>query len=374
MIAAGVVQAIAACWFLGRRPLKDTSLQLLRVLLVVLGLLAVKILLHTAGGWQAPGLRYFPLAIDTLVAPLFYAYTGSLVNKDFKLSKKWWPHVAIPTIFMVHALVVYGVTLGVGDLAAKDVMAASMGYNEVKWWEDVVTLITALLYWTLSWIKVRRYRQWLFAHESATRYQELTWLRNLLLVTAILVILLTVSSLAANILYWQGSFYYLVVFYVYLILLIYYLSYREAGWASPGSEQVVTNVPSAEVVQVLPAIQVSEQDNKLQERLLQLMQEQKPYLDPELNLATLASLVGAPATQVSQVINSGLGQNFRNWVNGYRVEEVKQRLNDPAFAHLNMTGIAFDCGFNSEASFYRIFRQFTGQSPKSYSALRTKEP
>lgn len=380
-VTAGVVQALAASWFMGRRPAKENGIHLLRALLVVLGVLALKILLHTLGGWQTPGLRYFPLAIDTLVSPLFFLYTCSLTTKESPFSSKQWPHMVLPALFMAHALVVYGVTVGVGDLAAKDALAARLGYNTVKWVEDAVTLVVALLYWRLSWRKVRRYRQWLFAHESATRYQELTWLRNLLLATAVLILVLAISSLAANIFHWQGSFYYLLVFYAYLIVLIYYLSYRGAGPGWRGYEQAVpdtvasTNgvLPSLPVEQEVPAVHLSEQDSNLQERLLTLMQEQKPYLDPELNLANLAMLVKAPAAQVSQVINSSQGQNFRNWVNGYRVEEVKQRLIDPAFAHLNMTGIAFDCGFNSEASFYRIFRQFTGQSPKSYSASLAKE-
>jgi AraC-like DNA-binding protein len=56
-------------------------------------------------------------------------------------------------------------------------------------------------------------------------------------------------------------------------------------------------------------------------------------------------------------------------VNSYRVEEVKKRLGNLKYEHLSLTGIAFDCGFNSEASFYRIFRQQTGYSPKSYLQL-----
>ncbi len=104
----------------------------------------------------------------------------------------------------------------------------------------------------------------------------------------------------------------------------------------------------------------------VRDALVKLMLDKRPYLEPELNLASLAAMSGFPAAQVSAAINHYFGQNFRNWVNSYRVEEVKKRLADPANAHLNMTGIAFDCGFNSEASFYRIFRQFTGQSPKPY--------
>jgi AraC-like DNA-binding protein len=69
---------------------------------------------------------------------------------------------------------------------------------------------------------------------------------------------------------------------------------------------------------------------------------------------------------VSRVINSELKKNFRNLVNEYRVEEVKTRLNDPRSIQLSLLGIAYECGFNSEASFYRIFKNVVGVSPKEY--------
>ncbi|MEJ0105739.1 MAG: helix-turn-helix domain-containing protein [Bacteroidota bacterium] len=53
-------------------------------------------------------------------------------------------------------------------------------------------------------------------------------------------------------------------------------------------------------------------------------------------------------------------------MNEYRVDKVKQRLNDPGSARLSILGIAYECGFNSEASFYRIFKDIAGVSPKEY--------
>ena len=42
---------------------------------------------------------------------------------------------------------------------------------------------------------------------------------------------------------------------------------------------------------------------------------------------------------------------------------------DPRFNHLTITGIAFESGFNSQATFQRTFRQMTGQSPREYKQL-----
>lgn len=221
-----------------------------------------------------------------------------------------------------------------------------------------------MVYWYWCFNLVRSYRKWLFSNESATQYQELTWLRNLLIGSIVLVILLGLSSLAANIFHWPHAFNYLAVFYIYLTFAIYFLSFQGYAMAFSGSWPARHQPRPLSIPKFSPNIH---------DALLKFMKEEKLYLDPELNLGRLARLLDLPPAQVSAAINSGFGQNFRNWVNGYRVEEVKNRLSSQAFSHLSMAGIAFDCGFNSEASFYRIFRQFTGQSPKSYvESLKTR--
>jgi AraC-like DNA-binding protein len=59
-------------------------------------------------------------------------------------------------------------------------------------------------------------------------------------------------------------------------------------------------------------------------------------------------------------------QNFFEFVNSYRVREVKSRLHKTEFEHLSLEGIAKDCGFNSSASFYRVFKQHTRMTPGQF--------
>ena len=55
-------------------------------------------------------------------------------------------------------------------------------------------------------------------------------------------------------------------------------------------------------------------------------------------------------------------------INEARVEDVKQRLRQEGISHLSLLGVAKECGFNSEASFYRIFKTKTGLTPKQFLA------
>jgi AraC-like DNA-binding protein len=65
-----------------------------------------------------------------------------------------------------------------------------------------------------------------------------------------------------------------------------------------------------------------------------------------------------------------MGINFNDYVNQFRVGEVKKKLLQAEWAHLTITGIAFESGFNSKASFQRIFKEQTGMSPSEFRKAR----
>lgn len=98
------------------------------------------------------------------------------------------------------------------------------------------------------------------------------------------------------------------------------------------------------------------------------MQEDRLFLDPELSIGKLASHTGISSREISTALNQHFEKNFYTFVNEYRVEEVKQNLRDPNLQHLTILSIALDAGFNSKATFNRIFRSYTGSSPRTFRA------
>jgi len=109
------------------------------------------------------------------------------------------------------------------------------------------------------------------------------------------------------------------------------------------------------------------------ERLNNLMESSQPYLNPELSLQQLAADIEITPHYLSQVINEKFQSNFFNYINKYRVEEVKSRLVDPKYDHYTLLGIAFDSGFNSKSAFNRIFKGFTNLTPTQYrNSLRNR--
>lgn len=69
---------------------------------------------------------------------------------------------------------------------------------------------------------------------------------------------------------------------------------------------------------------------------------------------------------ISQSINREEGVGFNDFVNQYRVEDVKEKLSDPSFTHLTMLGIAESAGFKSGSVFNTAFKKYTGTTPSKY--------
>ena len=101
-------------------------------------------------------------------------------------------------------------------------------------------------------------------------------------------------------------------------------------------------------------------------KILNYMEEHKPYLNSELRMGQLASELSLTTNQISQVLNQSLNKNFYEFINDYRVQEVKKRLKDPQNQNYTIYGIAMDSGFNSKNAFNRTFKKHTGKTPSEF--------
>jgi AraC-like DNA-binding protein len=103
--------------------------------------------------------------------------------------------------------------------------------------------------------------------------------------------------------------------------------------------------------------------------------KQKLYLDPELNLKNLIRILGTNKKYLYQAISENSDQNFRAFINRYRIDEAKKVIKERTAmgAELNLSEIYSMAGFNSTASFYRAFRSITGLTPKEYAAEMARE-
>jgi AraC-like DNA-binding protein len=101
-------------------------------------------------------------------------------------------------------------------------------------------------------------------------------------------------------------------------------------------------------------------------RIKEALEVKKVYLNAKITLSQLAKCIDMSPHELSYVVNNEWNLNFNELINSYRVKEAQQLLKDDKYDTATMFAIAIDSGFNSESSFYTVFKKVTGRSPKRY--------
>jgi AraC-like DNA-binding protein len=104
----------------------------------------------------------------------------------------------------------------------------------------------------------------------------------------------------------------------------------------------------------------------LVERLKKVMEEEKLWMDPALNLSILSTHMGIPPKTISSVLNHHLNKSFNEFINSYRIDAIKSRLLSSTNKNLTIAGLAYECGFNSQPTFQRAFKSIQGESPSEF--------
>ena len=194
---------------------------------------------------------------------------------------------------------------------------------------------------------------------------EFRWLRRLLAATALLWVL---WILYAGIDYFgyrdQPGVHVYYSFYIFFIVIIIWTA--AAAILKPQASAPGKPAPA---IKPLSSIDLKQKSTWLKKLVL----ENHYYRDQELTLTSLAEKIGAHPQELSRIINIALKKNFNDLINEYRVRDVVAKMHDPAYDRITLLGMAFDAGFNSKATFIRVFKQLTGKTPAEYKRELGKE-
>ncbi len=297
-------------------------------------------------------LAWLPFSLSYWIGPSFYFYVKTLTHSGFRFGPKQLWHFSPIVLNYLHSIyhLIY-----------------SGNHHPYHWFHftaellESMAIISILFYMMLSLGIINSYQRNLLENVSNTHKIDLQWAKHIVVVIvgsfAIILIFLVISSGISGMLFFdQWSEYRYAVLLLYACVL-YWLSIH--GYLQA---QTVQFLPSEVPATVLPNDELAEVIRKLD----LVMQEQKLFKNPELGLMDLSRTVGLPGRTISEAINSSLNKNFFQYINGYRVKEVQEKLKDPKNAHLKIMSLAYDSGFNSKASFNRVFKSSTGLTPKEY--------
>jgi len=298
--------------------------------------------------------RYFQLELLYGIGPALYFYTKSITDREFKFSRKDFIHF-IPVVleFLFYRTAFY--RLGADGMYESPPHPYTSIYLAEQWGG----ILSITVYTILSLRILYLYQGWLKQQYSNLEKRSLNWFK-------IPVIIFSGFWIGWNLLteidrfVFDGALreaYFLPAF-AGLAAVTYWIGFK--GYLRSQSE-------ASGYSEKKPKEEEAKYDAELAERIMALMEEQQPYLDPDLDLSGLAELLSRNPRQVSHTINRSFSKNFYEYVNQYRVDAFKKRIQEPGSEKLTLLGHAFECGFNSKSTFNEVFKKATGTTPSAYA-------
>lgn len=324
----------------------------------------------TTGPWMLLGRVSYLLG-----APLFFYYLYTL-TKGSRPSTLLVILTLLPAAGYVLMFTYYYVLGFDNSMVIKDGLLYIDNKLSFFWTLFVILFVLSdPFYITWFYFLFRDYKKRMHRSLSSTDHVNLNWLTILFYCWAIsALILFPISAfsighswISLNAL--QGL---LQLFNVAFIFVAGYYGFRQASVFTDNEVPKAQRETKAAVYERSGL--TKKQASAYHSHLLLLMKKEKPYLEGELTARILAEKAGISTNHLSQVLTQEQRQNFFDFVNGYRVQEVKEKMADPNFSHYTLLAIALESGFNSKTSFNTVFKSVTQKTPSQYySALKKGE-
>jgi AraC-like DNA-binding protein len=343
----------------------------LTALLLCFTLIAVHLLIQDAGVYHRFPFIFILVGVPLCASPLQFLYTKYLLRHESRMAEPdrlhFLPFAALELVLIA------GFFAGWFDLSAAASAGPETAPPALRLF-NIVLIVQGIGYSAAGLRLIGRFDRQVKNALSSIEQVRMNWLRN----TTLAMLSAWGLFLLEDLLMMQGinltNFILVsVVFAVYLYAIGVIGLLKSEIFSLPDVEEAMQNVAVlAEEESAGPSIKYEksglspETAQEYVNRLVSLMEEQRPYTRSSLTLSQLAGMLGISPHNLSETINSQLKMNFYDFVNGYRVEQVKRDLVDPSKMNLKILSLAFEAGFNSKASFNTIFKSMVGVTPSEY--------
>lgn len=365
----GIFLSLFLSFLLFTKKHKSLSDKLLAVWLFIIGIHLLSTFFNIQGYWDKyPHLIGITVPFPFLYGPLLYLYVIYSFKSDKRLRKIDYLHFA-PTVltylYMFRFYFFYSVQEKI--LVDKGLVNDFGVFSSILL---VAFIISGLTYTLLAYRNLNIHKHLIDTNFSFDERINLNWLRysvwgiGAVFITAAIVIILR------ELLHIKFGFNADLIFYTMIVAFVFYIGFSGIRQQDIFSNSIIKD--EKQLAKTKPESDYKKSGLKKDKaqtkhrQLIQLMYDDKPYLNPKLTLSELSRQLSISPNHLSQIINQHEQVNFHDFVNKYRVDEfiirAKSNNNFSILAH------ALDSGFNSKSSFNIVFKKFKEMTPSKYMA------
>lgn len=326
---------------------------------------------------------YMPFQHLFLLGPIIFFYTQSLLNSAFKFNKKHSLHFIPAIIYLIYNLVIFVYDHFISDTIYFYEDGSDIDFDE---WYQYSGQISMVFYFFSSLRYYNFYRKMIVQVTSNADSVLFDWIKKYLIAFLIMLLLPVLFDIIGNFYQPVNSYVGSWWFFLAFSLVLYYIAitgYSNGVHSKIGFEISVFDkhptlllaanenysIEDQTIIDIEHEVFEQESTPELEQwksKIEHLIQDEKLFQNPELTLTEVSKKLKTNASVISKTINQGFQMNFNDFVNQYRIKEVKKAFDKGEHKKSTLLGIAYDCGFNSKATFNRAFKKNTGLTPKDY--------
>jgi AraC-like DNA-binding protein len=351
LIILGSLQGLVTSVLLFTRQSSRISGKLLAVIVLLIALPGIHLYSHYTGFFERNRVTELihasiPWVSVMAIGPLLYLYVRASQDSSFTVKRRDYLLFVPVVIDLFPKLMEIAFHAGLLQFWTKDVFA---GYT------DMYNRYADLPRWvSLAWY-VYVSGRYLEKQDGVVKTRKfIAAMKVFVVIWFLFLIPYLVPSLHSPLLQTVGWF----PVYIPMSILIYWVGISDF-YADRGEVLMANKKTDA----LSYPVQVLEQTSQ---RLITSMKSEQLYLDPLLDLSRLSKAIGVPPKLISATVNQHLDKSFNQFLNEYRVEAFKRRLQEPGAEKITIPGHARSCGFGSPATFQRSFKQITGITPSEF--------
>jgi len=355
LIAIGSINSFFFSLVVFNKHQRTKADNLLTVLFVILGLSFGIVYLSYI--LNLPVLQILIWNISLLIAPIFYLYAYLLIKENIQLKKSnlinFIPY-AISLVYLVIIFIFYSET-EIDNLFNNSIKDTGLLFVSFT----IIEILIIPFYTFLIFRLLRKHNENIKLFFSNLTDHNLVWLRvlmiGILFIWFFINFLYYLPSLSneINLKYGFGV----------SSIFIFYLGYFATKQKPIYNKEFINQYKNKKYYK--SEIKKDEIDF-FYAKLIDVLENKKPYLEPNISLFNLAKMVNISPHNLSQIINTKSKMNFFELMNTYRIDEFKRKIKNGENKKLTLISIAYDCGFNSKSTFNRVFKRVTGQTPSNY--------
>lgn len=354
-LSVGALNGLVLALLLWRSAAPGHANRTLAVLVFLLAIRLIPYILGYAGFYDdAPWLTFFPFDFSFLYGPLFWRYLYQTTYQRAPLNWRW--HM-VPVVTQL----AYWIVCFMLPLEIKWSWYSTVHLDYVAPIGAAIALCSASMYLWAGGVLATRYQHWLDGNVANRDEARLVALKTLI---AAFGLALVIAWSFAWISWFVVPLNYFARYPLMLVFALLTYALALVGWRSGAVHYPVfadASEPASSSAEAGSTTRYAEQARLWRSRVV----DAGWWRDESLDLATLAAHLSTSPRTLSRTLSQGMGQNFRDFIGRIRVESVAAALHDRD-NELSILDLALAAGFNSKASFNRMFLAVTGLTPSAY--------